>query len=312
YVTGHTGFKGGWFLLLLNRLGATVHGYSLPPETNSIFHSINGSSLCTSTFGDILDIKKFEADILGFEPDIIFHFAAQPLVLPSYEDPVSTFEINSMGTVNLLESVRRLDKRCTVVVITTDKVYLNKELGSTFNEDAPLGGYDPYSASKAAAELIVNSYRHSFFNPSSYSQHGKSIATARSGNVIGGGDWSHNRIVPDIIRSISEGKKLLLRSPNAVRPWQHVLDPLMGYLYLAFYLSINPDSHFYNSAWNFGPTKDVNSSVEKLVQSMFQVFKKGIMEVKARSFYESELLELDSSKSQEHLKWSSKLNFKNS
>jgi len=230
FLSGHTGFKGSWMLTWLHQLGAEVRGYALTPENeNDLYNLINGDKLCNSVIGDIRDKEKLVNTIIDFQPDFIFHLAAQPLVRRSYEMPLYTFEVNVNGTVHLLEAIRNLQKKCTVVIITTDKVYENQETDYAYREDDKLGGYDPYSASKAAAEIVVSSYRNSFFNPADYEKHKKAIATARAGNVIGGGDRAADRIVPDIIHALETGMPVIVRNPYAVRPWQHVLDPLSGY-----------------------------------------------------------------------------------
>ena len=234
FLTGHTGFKGTWLTMLLNKMGAEVMGYALEPNTSpSMYNVVNATGYCQSVIGELRNRELLEKTMAEFGPDFIFHLAAQPIVRTSYNIPVETFEVNTLGTVNVLEAMRKMEKQCVAVMITTDKVYRNNESGQAYTEEDPLGGYDPYSASKAAAEIVIDSYRNSFFNPNDYERHGKSVASVRAGNVIGGGDWAADRLVPDIARALSVGKPIEIRNPKAVRPWQHVLEPLMGYITLA-------------------------------------------------------------------------------
>jgi CDP-glucose 4,6-dehydratase len=249
FLTGHTGFKGSWMLALLKQLGAVTTGYALAPDTNelALYNVIRGDEACNSIIADIRDKAVLNASIIQAQPDIIFHFAAQPLVRYSYTNPIETFEVNTLGTANVLDAIKLLDKKCSVVIITTDKVYENKEWDYPYRETDRLGGYDPYSASKAAAEIVVDSYRNSFFNTAHFNTHQKSVATARAGNVIGGGDFSADRIIPDIIRALQNNKVINIRNPNAVRPWQHVLEPIAGYLLLAKKLYEDPAA--FAEAW---------------------------------------------------------------
>ena len=272
FLTGHTGFKGTWMTIWLEILGAKVRGYALKPETPSLFNEVKKHLKIDSVISDIRDKKKLEEEILAFQPDYIFHLAAQPLVRESYKIPVETFEVNVLGTANVLDAVRNLKKECVVVIVTTDKVYENIEKDYAYKEADKLGGYDPYSASKAAAEIVTESYRQSFFNPIEFSKHKKSIATARAGNVIGGGDYASDRIVPDIFRSLSKGQIINVRNPKAIRPWQHVLEPLSGYLSLAASMKNEPQE--FASAYNFGPKiKDVRT-VEELVKQAIKTWGK--------------------------------------
>lgn len=309
FLTGHTGFKGSWMLYCLTSLGATVKGYAL--EANSLddhYHVIGGDELCTSIIGDIRDSEKLESAILEFEPDFIFHFAAQPLVRRSYEIPSETFEINGIGTAKLLDCVVKLDNSCSVVIVTTDKVYDNKEWFYPYRENDILGGFDPYSASKSCAELIVNSYRSSYFNLNNFIDHKKVISCVRAGNVIGGGDWSNDRIIPDIIKAKQLNAPLILRNPNAVRPWQHVLDPIGGYLHLASKMSEDPVR--FSGAWNFGPKCDDNLRVSDIVKLVDELWGGDSLE-QSMSYgqpHESGLLKLDISKSKSELNWLPKLN----
>ncbi len=264
FLTGHTGFKGAWLLQILNWLGADVKGYSLAPEnTLDLYNEIKGDNLCyTSVIGDLRDMHKLQGEIVRFEPDFVFHLAAQSLVRRSYEYPVDTFTVNAIGTAHVLEAMRSLSKPCIGIMITTDKVYENPERGEAFKEDDKLGGYDPYSASKAAAEIVISSYQRSFFHADSYAKHQKSIASARAGNVIGGGDFAENRIVPDIVRALDRRQKPVLRNPSSVRPWQHVLEPLGAYLHLA--AKMTEDHIKYCTAYNFGPEPEDEKTVEDL------------------------------------------------
>lgn len=304
FITGHTGFKGSWLLTWLTRLGAHVKGYSLPPDSDqSLFNKIDGSSMCQSVIGDILDRNLLEHEILEFQPDYIFHLAAQPLVRLSYEIPVETFDVNVIGTANLLNAIRKLDNSCVVVIVTTDKVYENKEWNYPYRETDSLGGYDAYSASKACAELVVNSFRYSFFNPSHYQKHKKAIASARAGNVIGGGDWSKDRIIPDIITALHNDQPIPVRNPTSVRPWQHVLEPLSGYLQLAKKMTEDPIP--YSDSWNFGPYNEETLTVEEVVKLAIEVWGQGRMTTVTNndSPHEAKLLKLDISKTLNHLGW---------
>lgn len=268
FVTGHTGFKGSWLCIWLNRLGAHVTGYALDPPTDpSLFKLADVEKDIRSVIGDIRDSTALTNAIVDAKPEIIFHLAAQPLVRDSYRVPVETYAINVMGTANLLEAIRTSGIGVKAVVnITTDKVYENREWEWGYRENEPLGGYDPYSNSKACSELVTAAFRSSFFNPSDYARHGCAIATARAGNVIGGGDWASDRIVPDCIRYLQEGKQVVVRNPNAIRPWQHVLEPLSGYLVIGEKLWV--DGPGYSEGWNFGPTNDDCKAVEFIVKSI--------------------------------------------
>ncbi len=309
FVTGHTGFKGSWLVLWLETLGATVKGYALKPNTKpSLFESLSKLLKCESVIADIRNKEKLNKEIVAFQPDFIFHLAAQPLVRESYEIPVETFEVNAIGTANLLNAVRDLKKACTVVIITTDKVYHNNEWHHPYRESDTLGGYDPYSASKAATEIVVDSFRSSFFNPNEYSKHKKAIATARAGNVIGGGDFAKDRIVPDIFRALSKNEKIEVRNPSAVRPWQHVLEPLSGYLQLAVLLQKHPQA--FSQAYNLGPNLTDTLPVSKLVELSIDVWGKGSFYSPAQKNapHEAGLLKLDISKATNELQWQPKWN----
>lgn len=309
FLTGHTGFKGSWMLQMLHSLGAEVMGYALAPETEEdLYHLIDGDSLCESIIDDIRNKEAVEEAVLRFQPDFIFHLAAQPLVRLSYEFPSETFAVNAVGTAHVLDAVRRLEKPCSVVLITTDKVYENKEWVYPYRETDQLGGYDPYSASKACAELVISSYTRSFFHPEALDQHLKAIASTRAGNVIGGGDWAKDRIIPDIVRALRVGEPVTVRNPNAVRPWQHVLEPLGGYLLLGAKMAQDPKA--FGGAWNFGPQAGDNSPVEDLVQKALQVWGSGSYdkpELKNQP-HEAGLLKLDISKALVELGWTPKYN----
>jgi CDP-glucose 4,6-dehydratase len=261
FLTGHTGFKGAWLSLWLNQLGAMVKGYALPPVTTpNLYDLLDISSNCESIIADIRDRQKLVSEIAHFEPEIIFHLAAQPLVRQSYESPVDTFETNFSGSLNLLESCRQVQSIKSVLIVTTDKVYENNEQQQSYCEDDPLGGHDPYSASKAAAELVASAYRKSFFDPEGRVQ----MVTMRAGNIIGGGDWSEERLIPDCVRALQNKTRLDIRSPNAVRPWQHVTDALMGYLILAE--KMDAEEKLLPSAFNFGPIDRDKITVREILE----------------------------------------------
>ncbi|WP_229599489.1 CDP-glucose 4,6-dehydratase [Runella rosea] len=306
-ITGHTGFKGAWLLSWLYLLGAEVKGYALVPENRlDLYNQINGDNLCQSIIADIRDKDRLKKEILEFKPDFIFHLAAQALVRLSYEKPTETFETNTLGTAYLLDTLRFLESPCVVVVITTDKVYDNKEWHYPYRENDRLGGYDPYSASKAMAELLVSSYQNSFFNKNEYINHFKSIAAARAGNVIGGGDWAKDRIIPDLIRALQQNQAVIVRNPQAVRPWQHVIEPLSGYLLLGARLIENPTK--YAEAWNFGPLQDDTFTVESLVREAITIWGQGNLEKPnlTNQPHEAGLLKLDINKSINELGWKPK------
>jgi CDP-glucose 4,6-dehydratase len=298
FVTGHTGFKGAWLLLMLHELGAEVCGYALEAENPSLYRSIDGDRYCTSIIADIRDADRLKQELLAFQPDVVIHMAAQPLVLDGYDRPAYTFDVNGMGTVYIMEALRQLTKPCAAVMVTTDKVYENKEVLTPYVETDRLGGRDPYSASKAIAELAIRSYAWSFFQ-----DHPVRIAAARSGNVIGGGDWAANRIIPDVIRALMADEQVTVRNPHAVRPWQHVLDPLMGYLMLAMHLPHLP--HDEPLAFNFGPDTTTFLTVEAVVQRVLHRWGGGsrLAAPKADAPHESGLLLLDASLAKQQLGW---------
>lgn len=269
-VTGHTGFKGSWLTLWLLNLGAQVWGYSLEPESStSLFNQLGLQSVSLNQcIGDLCDLQSLQNFVHQAKPQVVLHLAAQPLVRRSYRDPLGTWSTNVQGSLNLLEALKVLQQPCSVVMVTTDKVYANREWDYGYREDDRLGGHDPYSASKAAAELAIGSWRDSFCGSGIHQNPNLSIATARAGNVIGGGDWAEDRIIPDIMRALASRKPINVRSPLATRPWQHVLEPLGGYLLLAERLSSCGASHA--SAFNFGPSLDSNRSVQDLLEECFR------------------------------------------
>ena len=304
FLTGHTGFKGAWMTLILHLFGAEIKGYALEPEEQiALYNLVNGDSLCSSTISDIRDKEKLMAEVTSFNPDFIFHFAAQSLVRRSYELPVDTFEVNVIGTVNLLEAVRNLPGPCIVIIVTTDKVYENMEWERAYKEEDKLGGYDPYSSSKACAEIASASYRSAFFHPMDYDKHQKSLSTARAGNVIGGGDWAKDRIVPDLARAFLAGKTLSVRNPNAIRPWQHVLEPLGGYLQLG--RSMVKDPVACGDCYNFGPVNDDELKVEELVKIAIEQWGSGEYEAAnlENEPHEANILKLDIEKATHTLGW---------
>jgi CDP-glucose 4,6-dehydratase len=304
FVTGHTGFKGSWLISWLRSMGALLKGYALAPQQEGdLFNVINGDLICESVIADIRDKERLKKEILSFEPDFVFHLAAQPIVRYSYEAPLETFDVNVMGTAYLLDAIRFLNKPCVIVVITTDKVYFNKEENYFYKEDDKIGGYDPYSASKAAAEIVVDSYRSSFFNSKDYNKHQKSISSARAGNVIGGGDWAKDRIVPDIVRSLSKSETVIVRNPAAIRPWEHVLEPLHGYLVLAACQTSDPIK--YATAYNFGPRMNEKLSVGELVKEAIKIWGEGGYEtpIQIGAPHEANLLQLDITKAKIDLHW---------
>ena len=309
FVTGHSGFKGLWLLCWLNKMGAIVKGYSLPPDNNILFfNSIKENINYENTFADIRNSSVLKREIEDFQPDIIFHLAAQALVRTSYILPAETFEVNTVGTANILEAVIPLKKKCTVIVITTDKVYHNREEDYHYKEEDMLGGYDPYSASKAAAEIVISSFRNSFFNLKDYFNHQKRVISVRAGNVIGGGDYSKDRIIPDVVRSLQNGSDIQVRNPNAIRPWQHVLEPLSGYLQLA--MQAHQNEKQISNAYNFGPFKNDHLTVSELVKTAINCWGSGSWRDISNSIepHEAGLLKLDIIKAVTELNWEPKLN----
>jgi CDP-glucose 4,6-dehydratase len=312
-ITGHTGFKGGWLTLWLESLGAKVVGYSLDPPTDpSFFQETKLSPRITDIRGDILDQNNISHVITKYNPEFIFHLAAQPLIRRSYKDPYDTFNVNVMGTINILESIRLSQKSTVCVCITSDKCYENKEWAYAYRENDSLGGYDPYSASKGAAEIVIASYRKSFFS-SNHQNQIVALSSVRAGNIIGGGDWAEDRIVPDCIRALGKGVTINIRNPNAVRPWQFILDPLLGYLWLAVKMKDNPE--LFADAWNFGPYYTNNINVQKLADLVIHEWGSGQSEVTSsgekNAYHEANYLMLDIAKSVTKLGWKPVYNIDN-
>ena len=306
FITGHTGFKGSWLSIILNYLDSSIDGYSLKPKKNSLFNKSKISKkLKSNTYSDINDSRKLKKKIKACKPEIIFHLAAQPLVIESYNKPLKTLNTNIIGTANLLDSIRNIKSIKSVVIITTDKVYKIKKDNRLYKELDQLGGFDPYSASKVGAEIVVQSYIKSFFKNSNLENR---ISTARAGNVIGGGDFSENRLIPDIISAINNKKKLKIRNPNHIRPWQHVLDPIMGYLILAkkqYTNKVDNNDH----SWNFGPNKNNFKKVIDIVRYIKSSQKfEYILAKNNINFKETKILKLNSLKAKKKLNWSSKWN----
>jgi CDP-glucose 4,6-dehydratase len=307
-VTGHTGFKGSWLSLWLQSLGANVLGYALPPPTQpSLFEVAHVADGMTSITGDVRDLEHLQTVIAEHRPEIIIHMAAQPLVRYSYEDPIETYSTNVMGTVNMLEAVRHSESVRVVVSITSDKCYKNKEWFWGYRENEPMGGRDPYSSSKGCAELVISAYRNSYFSAKDYQHHRVAVASTRAGNVIGGGDWAKNRLIPDIMTAIMENRPVIIRNPNAIRPWQHVLEPLNGYLCLAEQLWAHGLK--FTQAWNFGPNSEDAKTVSWIVEYLTNLWGEGAhWELdSAQHPHEDTYLKLDCSKATSLLGWSPKL-----
>jgi CDP-glucose 4,6-dehydratase len=309
FITGHTGFKGAWLCLWLHSLGAKITGYSLPPLTTpNMFDLCNIIDITHTIYGDIRNYETLLSALTVAEPDIIFHLAAQPIVTISYDNPIETYETNVMGTIYLFEAIRTLVSKKNnikaVINITSDKCYENNEYIWGYRETDPMGGYDPYSNSKSCSELITSSYRNSFFNPKSYNIHGVALASARAGNVIGGGDWSVNRLIPDCMSSLLNNEQIIVRNPHAIRPWQHVLEPLSGYLLLAQKLYIKGIE--YAQGWNFGPYEEDAKPVSWIVNNICKKWGNNASYIiqKDALNHEAHYLKLDCSKSKHYLSWS--------
>ena len=304
-ITGHTGFKGSWLTVWLKKLGSDIIGFSKSvPTTPSLYEILNIENDITSVIGDIQDYELVKETINKYEPEIVFHMAAQSLVIKSYSDPIETFSTNVMGTVNLLYAIKETKKPNVVVNVTSDKCYQNNESLKGYSEDDPMGGHDPYSSSKGCAELITKSFRNSFFN----SDDGKQIALAsvRAGNVIGGGDWAENRLIPDIIRAIKNKESVKIRNPNALRPWQHVLDPLNGYMILAEKLW--EEQNKYSEGWNFGPDKNEIKSVSWIIEKFNEFWKNKIdWTIDKNELHEANNLILNCQKAKTKLGWNPKV-----
>ncbi len=304
-ITGHTGFKGSWLSLWLSKLGANVIGYSLPPPTSPSHYAISRveEKLNTSIEADICDLESVMDCIMSKQPEIIFHMAAQSLVRLSYSNPVETFQTNVIGTANVLEAIRKSRSVRAVVVVTSDKCYENREFVWGYRENDPMGGHDPYSSSKGCTELVTASYRSSYFPCKEYAKHGVGLATVRAGNVIGGGDWAADRLVPDLLRANEQDREVAIRNPNAIRPWQFVLEPLGGYIALAERLY--KDGASYAEAWNFGPRDDDMLPVEVLINQLSARLKNPIRYcvIPDPSIHESIQLKLDCAKAAARLNW---------
>jgi CDP-glucose 4,6-dehydratase len=301
FITGHSGFKGSWLTSVLKEVGADIRGFSLEMSTNpNHFQLLNLKDKVDHIIGDINDFQSLQKALVEYQPDFVFHLAAQAIVKDSYHDPVNTFNTNIMGSVNLLEAVRKCDSVMSLVYITSDKCYENSEWIWGYRENDQLGGHDPYSASKGASELVFSAYTRSFFS----SRKNFGAATARAGNVIGGGDWALNRIIPDCIRAIENDLPIKLRNPNATRPWQHVLEPINGYLMLGALLYSNPQT--YSGSWNFGPSTSEVRTVEQVTSDVISYIGKGTIEVeKNRNHqHEANLLQLNCDKAKQILGWS--------
>lgn len=307
-ITGHTGFKGSWLSLWLQSLGSELAGYALAPSTEpSLFHLAGVADGMISILGDLADLDRLQQAVAEHQPDIIIHMAAQPLVRKSYEDPVTTYQSNVMGTVHLLEAVRQVGGVRAVVSVTSDKCYENREWIWGYRENEALGGYDPYSSSKGCAELVTAAYRNSFFHPGRYAEHGVALASARAGNVIGGGDWSEDRLIPDILKSLLQGQRVLIRNPGAIRPWQHVLEPLGAYLMLAERLY--EEGPNWGEAWNFGPHDADARPVSWIADALHARWGSGLSWERDASPqpHEATYLKLDCSKARARLGWEPKL-----
>ncbi|AKD25225.1 CDP-glucose 4,6-dehydratase [Polynucleobacter duraquae] len=305
FLTGHTGFKGGWLSLWLASMGAKVTGYALAPNATPNFFEVAkiAADLEQSHLADIREFAKLKRAIADAQPEILIHMAAQPLVRYSYDNPIETYATNVMGTVNVLESIRTLDCLRAAVIVTTDKCYENKEWAWGYRENEPMGGHDPYSSSKGCAELVTSAYRQSYFPPEKYSKHKVAIASARAGNVIGGGDWSVDRLIPDAIKAFEAKENLMIRNPLATRPWQHVLEPLSGYLVLA--QALYEEGARFDGGWNFGPLDENARSVQETINLLIKNWGSAVSWVQDQDEqpHEAHLLKLDCSKARQHLGW---------
>lgn len=303
-LTGHTGFKGSWLSLWMQAMGAKVIGYALAAPTNpSLFDAANVAEGMVSIESDIRDFAALSAVFEKYQPEIVIHMAAQPLVRYSYANPIETYSTNVMGTVHVLEAARRTSSVRAIVNVTSDKCYENREWAWGYRENEAMGGYDPYSNSKGCAELVASAYRSSYFNPGNFAYHGVALASARAGNVIGGGDWADDRLIPDIMRAITQGKPVNIRNPHAIRPWQHVLEPLSGYLLLA--QKLYQEGAAYAEGWNFGPNNDDAKPVQWIVESLTRSWGEDASWVldKGDHPHEAHYLKLDCSKAKAQLDW---------
>ncbi len=304
FLTGHTGFKGSWLSLWLDALGADVTGYALAPPTQpNLFEQAHVQNSVRSVLGDIRDFDRLKRAINDCRPEIVIHMAAQTVVRRGYEDPIETYSTNVMGTVNLFEVLRRVDFQCAVVNVTSDKCYHNREWVWAYREDDAMGGHDPYSNSKACAELVTAAFRESFFSPGMHERYGVALASARAGNVIGGGDWTANQLVPDLMRAFLAKEACLIRNPTATRPWQFVLEPLRGYLILAEQLLKDPKA--FTSGWNFGPAEDDARPVSWIADRLAHSWGTGATWIQDGTVHphEANFLKLDASKAKSRLNW---------
>lgn len=305
FVTGHTGFKGSWLCLSLQEAGAVVTGYALPPPTTpSLFDVAHVANGMHSITGDLRDYDAVRTSMLGAKPEVVIHMAAQALVRYSYAHPLETYAVNVLGTAHVLEAARAVSGLRAIVNVTSDKCYENREWDWGYRENEPLGGYDPYSSSKGCAELVTGAYRQSYFNPAQYRHHGVALASVRAGNVIGGGDWAADRLIPDIIRAIAKSEEVVIRSPNAIRPWQHVLEPISGYMLIAERLATNGGE--YAEAWNFGPSEEDVRPVEWIARALTQRWGGNArfrIDTAAAMLHEAHYLKLDCSKARNRLGW---------
>ena len=307
FLTGHTGFKGAWLCLMLSRLGARVHGYALPPPERGAYRAARVEELiASSTYGDVRDLPTLQQAMKASSPDLVIHMAAQPLVRLSYEDPVGTYATNVMGSVNVLEAARHVADVQAIVMVTSDKCYENKEWLWGYREDEPMGGHDPYSNSKGCSELVTSAFRQSFFSTPEAAR----VASGRAGNVIGGGDWSRDRLIPDLISTFARGDRTLIRNPHAIRPWQHVMEPLSGYIALAAHL-LGSDSRRFAEGWNFGPDTSAERTVGEVVEAVREAWGQGADWTldKGPHPHEASFLKLDSSKAKRLLGWNPVWNF---
>lgn len=309
FLTGHTGFKGSWLSLWLQMKGANLSGFALKPPTHpSLFEVADVSYGMRSTIGDIRDARTIASSLRDASPEVVIHMAAQPLVRASYRNPIETYETNVMGTVHLLEAVRQTPSVKAVLIVTSDKCYENREWQWGYREIDPMGGFDPYSSSKGCAELVTAAYKRSFFPSENFADHRVAIASARAGNVIGGGDWAEDRLIPDFIRAIFDGKPLIVRNPVATRPWQHVLEPLQGYLDLCERL-LEKGAEF-AEAWNFGPSDEDARPVSWIADRLVAKWGEGAGWIQDQSYHphEAKWLKLDCSKAREALRWHPRMN----
>ena len=311
FLTGHTGFKGSWLSLWLQSMGANVTGFALlPPTTPSLFEVAHVADGMQSIMGDVRDLVSLQKAMDDAKPEVVIHMAAQALVRHSYDNPVETYSTNVMGTVHLLEAVRGTPSVKAVVNVTSDKCYENREWVWGYRENEPMGGFDPYSNSKGCAELVTSAYRNSYFHPEKYKEHGVAIATGRAGNVIGGGDWAEDRLIPDVMRAIAQGRPVRIRNPHSTRPWQHVLEPLSGYLLLA--QGLFEQGSAFAEGWNFGPNDDDTRPVSWVLEQLIQSWGDGVSwsHDEGKHPHESHCLKLDCAKAKSRLGWQPKWHLK--